>query len=50
MATQIENNISSSKEKQSFVPEIEVDGPKDTLDIPKRVTSLETSVKKTPKG
>jgi hypothetical protein len=47
MATEIETNISSSKEEQSFVPEIEVDGPKDTPDIPKRVTSLETSVEKT---
>jgi len=50
MATEVEANISSSKEEQSFVPEVKIGEPKDTPVIPKRIPSLETSVEETLKG
>jgi hypothetical protein len=50
MATEVEANISSSKEEQSFVPEVKIGESKNTQDIPKRIPSLETSVEETPKG
>jgi hypothetical protein len=50
MATKFEANISSSKEEQSFVPEVKIGEPKDTPDILKRIPFLETSVEEFPKG
>jgi hypothetical protein len=47
IATEVKTNISSSKVEQSFVPEVKVCEPKDTLYIPKRVPSLETYVQET---
>jgi molybdopterin-guanine dinucleotide biosynthesis protein A len=44
MATEVEANISSSKEEQSFVPEVNIDEPKDTPDILKKIHFLETFV------
>jgi hypothetical protein len=49
MATEVEANISSSKEKQSFVPEVKIGEPKDTPDILKRIPFLETFVEEFPK-
>jgi len=46
MATEIEANISSFKE-QSFVSEVKACEPKYTLDIPKRVPSLEKFIEET---
>jgi len=50
MTIQIKADISLFKEEQFFFPEIEVGEPKNTLDIPKRVSSLETHVEETLKG
>jgi hypothetical protein len=49
MDIQMEVDLSLFKEEQSFVPKIEVGEPKDTPYIPKRVSSLETSIEETPK-
>jgi hypothetical protein len=50
LAIQIEEDISLFKKEQSLVPEIEVGEPKDTPDVPKRVSSLETPVEETLRG
>jgi hypothetical protein len=47
MAIQNEAYISLFKEEQSLVPEIKVGEPKDTIDIPKRVSSCETPIEET---
>jgi hypothetical protein len=44
MATEVKANISSSKEEQSFVPEVKIGEPKDTPYILKRIAFLETFV------
>jgi hypothetical protein len=44
MATKVKANISSSKEEQSFVPEVNIGEPKDTPDILKRTDFLETFI------
>jgi hypothetical protein len=38
------------EDEQSFVPEVKISEPKDTLDIPKRTLFLETSVEELLKG
>jgi hypothetical protein len=50
MATKVEANISSSKEEQSFVLEVKIGEPKDTLDTLRRTPFLETFVEETLKG
>jgi hypothetical protein len=44
MATKVKSNISSSKEEQSFVPEVNIGEPKDTPDILKRMDFLDTFI------
>jgi hypothetical protein len=50
MAIEVEANISSSKEEQSFVSEVNIGEPKYTPNILKRILFLETFVEEFPKG
>ena len=50
MTTKFEPNISSSKEEQSFVPEVKIGEPRDTPDILWKIPFLETSVEEFSKG